>query len=442
MPNFKQYTPLVLMLLIYAAVFFTQTAIIQNIWYYSFDDGTYSHAFLIPIIIAYLYIILFNENLLIINKKMNYTFVVITLVSACFLFIFSSVKIPFGFRLILPLFMTCIIGIIFKPTFKVLFPSLFLVFLLPIWGVLTPYLQQLSTLTVSYIMGLSGIPIYVEDNFISIPSGVFEIAGGCSGLRYLIVSLSISCLFIFLNIRKYSYALIFIFIAILGALLTNWIRITALIVIGHFTNMESELMQNHNNFGWYLYIPFMISLFYFGQKFVDTPPKTTQTQTQTKIENSLWTPSILISMIILFIFSQENRIKITSQPIKVPNKCKKILNDLPLPILYNLSYSCMTKKDDEIEITYFYDGSNLEGSMHFYMNAFTPLNWKVEYNGEANNWQKLTAYKENLGYEIKYQFKIGTRSTTNEKHLKQLRLSEMVQGNNHSALTWKIKEID
>ena len=180
------------------------------------------------------------------------------------LFVCSVAQFSTGYRVGLILFATAITTLIFKPSLKVIFPCFFLIFLVPVWGVLTPYLQELSTRAVSIIMNYTGIPTYVEGNLITIPPGVFEIAGGCSGLRYLLVSLSISSLFIFLHIKKFSHGFWFLTAAILGALLINWIRITALIAIGYFTDMESNLMHDHNDFGWYLYVPFLIALFYFA----------------------------------------------------------------------------------------------------------------------------------------------------------------------------------
>ena len=132
---------------------------------------------------------------------------------------------------------------------------------MPGWGLLTAILQKVSTNAVTFLMSYSGIPTFVEGNFVTIPAGVFEIAGGCSGLRYLIVSLAISSLFSFLYIKNTKKALLFFTVAILGALITNWIRITALILIGEYTDMQSDLMTDHNVFGWYLYIPFMFLLF-------------------------------------------------------------------------------------------------------------------------------------------------------------------------------------
>jgi exosortase len=202
------------------------------------------------------------------SEKLNPLCIVGAIIFAYALFTFSLAQFPFGYRVTLVLFITSIISVVFKPTVKVLFPSLFLIFLIPVWGALTSTLQNISTDAVTIIMGYTGIPTYVEGNIITIPPGVFEIAGGCSGLRYLLVSLAISSLFIFLNIKKASHGALFLCIAVLGALLTNWIRISALIIIGNYTDMESSLMADHNSFGWYLYIPFMILLFYFGQRFV------------------------------------------------------------------------------------------------------------------------------------------------------------------------------
>ena len=439
MQSIKKYMPLAFLFLIYMAVFITQPAIIQNIWHYSFDDGTYSHAFLIPIIIIYLYGVLFKEHQLIINEKINYLILLITLILAFFLTLASLIQIPIGFRLALPLFITALIATVFKPTFKVLFPSLFLVFLLPIWGVLTLFLQKLSTVTVSYIMGLSGIPIYVEGNLISIPAGVFEIADGCSGLRYLIVSLAISSLFVFLNIRKKSYALTFIFIAILGALITNWIRITALIVIGHLTNMESELMQDHNSFGWYLYVPFMISLFYFGQKFVDESVGMKAHIPQK--DRTSWSSSLSISLVVILLFSQGSRTLLIDQKNEQSKLCEQPPTNVPLPTMYNYTSLCVTEETDYLEINYLYDGASIEGSLHFYMNSFTPENWKIEHSDEVAGWNSLTMSKNSLKYKVEYRFRVGAQNLTRKSELKKVRLSEVLRGNYSSSLIWRINKI-
>jgi exosortase/archaeosortase family protein len=38
-------------------------------------------------------------------------------------------------------------------------------------------------------------------------------------------------------------------------MLTNWLRITALILIGQYSDMQAEIISDHNMFGWWLFIP-------------------------------------------------------------------------------------------------------------------------------------------------------------------------------------------
>ena len=78
----KQYLPLVVIFVIFVAIALTQIPIIENIWLYSFDDGTYSHAYLIPFISMYIYWVLFVSGELKFNNKINYLTLFITIALA------------------------------------------------------------------------------------------------------------------------------------------------------------------------------------------------------------------------------------------------------------------------------------------------------------------------------------------------------------------------
>lgn len=437
----KQYFPLVILTLIYLFIALTQLPIIENIWIYSFDDGTYSHAYLIPIISIYLYWILFNEGKLQFSNKLNPLCIVITIVCAYALSTFSLAQFPFGYRTTLVLFLTSIIAIIFKPTLKVLFPSLFLIFLIPVWGALTSTLQNISTDAVTIIMGYTGIPTYVEGNIITIPPGVFEIAGGCSGLRYLLVSLAISSLFIFLNIKKASHGALFLCIAVLGALLTNWIRITGLIVIGNYTNMESSLMADHNSFGWYLYIPFMVSLFYFGQRFVTVGE--TNAKKQNPQSDRVNTTAIIFSALLVLVISDFVKKAIPSVAFSKNNICHEITTSIPLPQLHNQYQVCQNKiNDQEFIITYSFDSKGLENSVDFYLNEFIPENWQVLKSNETVNWNYMQVIKNGSSYDIAYKFQAHMFETVSLTKLKKVKLVNALLGKSGTKLIWKIHQIN
>ena len=219
-------------LILFCLISILNIPVLITLWRHSFDDGTYSHAYLIPIITLYLYYNLAKIGKLEYRQQIAIIPLTALIITSYLLFISSNAQISLGYWLSLLAVCITSITMLYRFNWYVIFPVTFLIFLLPLWGVLIPALQDLSVNAVTFIMGFTHVPIFVEGQIITIPSGVFEIAGGCSGLRYIIVSLAISSLFVFLYINNIKHAILFLVVAILGALLTNWIRITALILIG------------------------------------------------------------------------------------------------------------------------------------------------------------------------------------------------------------------
>ena len=439
MTFFKQYAPLIMVLFFSFIFILLQLDIAMNIWQYSFDDGTYSHAYLVPVITGYLYYELYQEGSLKFSRKLNYFSLSVTLVFAFSLVIFTIAQFTTGYRIFFILFYTSIIALIFENKFRVLFPALFLVFLLPIWGILTPYLQTLSTYTVTYFMGLTGIPTYVEGNFITIPAGVFEIAGGCSGLRYLLVSLSVSSLFIFLNMRNMKHGLIFITIAVLGALFTNWVRIAMLIIIGHNTNMESSLMSDHNTFGWYLYIPFLFFLFYVGQRF----SATSSHQSATSLQPSTPLLSSLIFALAILIITSPIMVKSIGSVSKSYDtvNCLNNVPLLPLPQISSPHSLCVQPDEEGFTARYLFKGEELGDSVDYFANKFTPVNLTTHQPFISDGWNELTVEHTKGSFRINYIFKSGQDETFSLRQLKKLKILNAFNGVRSTELIWKVHKI-
>lgn len=147
--------------------------------------------------------------------------------------------------------------------FKKLLPicGLFL-FAVPIWS--GQFLVELSSLVVGFMLQLSDLTLHIQDNQILTPWGTIVIADGCSGLRYLIIALLLSYLLCLLN--RYSIktgALVFA-IAILLGLMTNWIRITLIVLIGYHTEMTHSLVRDHELFGWILFAVIIFPAIYLA----------------------------------------------------------------------------------------------------------------------------------------------------------------------------------
>jgi|TARA_R110002060_G_scaffold78053_2_gene90498 exosortase A len=423
-------TPLLSVLLIFFTISLLNIPILATLWRHGFDDGTYSHAFLIPFIVLYLFYQLYSSNKLHLRTNVSETSVLFVVFSAFLLFVFTNAQISLGYWMAMVLlFMACLF-VLFKFNWYILFTAAYLVFLLPMWGSLTSILQTVSVFSVEVIMGYTGIPTFVEAPYVSIPAGTFEIADGCSGLRYLIVSLAISTLFSFLYIKNRKKALLFIFIAILGALLTNWIRITLLILIGHWTDMTHSLMNDHNSFGWYIYAPFMIGLFWFGNKISDhdlTNSAEFKTSNETVLKSGV--------LIVLFAITFSST---TMRALTSPATDMNISLEQPYPIVKFYNDVIIHKNTPEKKhLEFRYSFAELDSKPTYFENKFIPDGWGVMSKQSTNKEMVFIVKSGSKIGTVTYYFQQGQFITSNMKEFKVHRIKNLVDNASRVSLHWK-----
>lgn len=133
------------------------------------------------------------------------------------------------------------------------FPLALLYLAIPIWEGLMEPLQTLTVTITRTLLALGNIPAYVDGYYIQVPAGGFVVEGGCSGLNYLLVGLTIGLLYAHLYLTRPVARAVLIAAAIATALLSNWIRVTALVLIGYFTEMRSSIVYDHETFGWVVF---------------------------------------------------------------------------------------------------------------------------------------------------------------------------------------------
>ena len=162
----------------------------------------------------------------------------------------------------------------------VAFAVLFLYFALPAWELLNPVLQWLTAAVNLWLAVMVGIPVTMDEYVIHIPAGSFEIAGGCSGLHFLIVALAIATLQG--QVDRDDWRTRCRLLALAGglALVTNWLRVFIIIVAGHLTDMQHFLVKvDHYYFGWFLFAFALGLYFYIASRVprrgaVETAPRT------------------------------------------------------------------------------------------------------------------------------------------------------------------------
>ncbi len=175
-----------------------------------------------------------------------------------------SISLPAYFLLIATL---CLfIGASFSaPAMLAILPILgLLIFTIPIWSELTGLLVNLSSLVVGKAVKLSNITVLIDGSSLFLPSGTIYIADGCSGIRYLIISVLMGYILILINQYKLRTAISTLVIAIALGLFANWLRIYLLVLIGYHTEMQSSLMSDHETFGWILFACLLVPAIYFS----------------------------------------------------------------------------------------------------------------------------------------------------------------------------------
>ncbi|MCL5061119.1 MAG: EpsI family protein, partial [Candidatus Thermoplasmatota archaeon] len=144
------------------------------------------------------------------------------------------------------------------------FPLMFLFFAVPVGEFL---IQPLMGITADFTVAMlqaTGIPVYREGMFFSIPSGDWSVVEGCSGLRYLIASVTLGVLYAYLTYRSWKRRLLFSVAAVVVPIFANSGRAYMIVMIAHLSDMKLALGVDHYIYGWVFFGIVMLLLFWIG----------------------------------------------------------------------------------------------------------------------------------------------------------------------------------
>ncbi|MEH6648940.1 MAG: exosortase A [Motiliproteus sp.] len=153
-----------------------------------------------------------------------------------------------------------------------LFPLGYLLFMVPFGDELTPALQQITADITVQALRFSGIPVYINGLFIEIPTGRFEVAEACSGIRYLIASVAVSVLYAYLTYQQPLKRGLFILASFLVPILANGIRAYGIVLIAHLSDMKYATGVDHLIYGWLFFGLVMALMFWVGSYWRDAEP--------------------------------------------------------------------------------------------------------------------------------------------------------------------------
>jgi exosortase A len=145
-----------------------------------------------------------------------------------------------------------------------LMPLVFLIFAVPIGESLIPKLQDFSAWFAVKLLDLSRVPVLLEGRFITVPSGRWEVAEACSGIRYLTSSVAIGFLYAGLVYRSWVRRIGFLLASTAVPILANGLRVYGIILLAYLSGNRIAAGVDHLLYGWLFFTIVMFLLLSVG----------------------------------------------------------------------------------------------------------------------------------------------------------------------------------
>lgn len=144
------------------------------------------------------------------------------------------------------------------------FPLGFLILAVPFGEAFLPPMMEFTADFAITALQLTGIPVYREGLYFTIPSGNWSVVEACSGLRYLISSITLGLLYAYITYRSPLRRGVFIALAVIVPIIANGLRAYMIVMIGHLSDMKYAVGVDHLLYGWVFFGVVMLLLFWVG----------------------------------------------------------------------------------------------------------------------------------------------------------------------------------
>jgi exosortase A len=216
---------------------------------------------------------------------------------------------------------------------KLAFPLFFLYFAVPFGEFALPqFMEWTADFTVAALR-LTGIPVYREGLQFVIPSGRWSVVEACSGIRYLIASVTVGTLYAYLTYRSLKKRLLFVGVSILVPVVANWLRAYMIVMLGHLSGNTLAVGVDHLIYGWVFFGVVIFVMFWIGARWADPPLRETNPTWQSQgnaltssVANALpgssvfrWLPVLGAALVLTspFLVKELLGAQIIKQPVKL-----------------------------------------------------------------------------------------------------------------------------
>lgn len=243
---------------------------VRNAVHFWWSSATYSHCFLILPISAWL--VWEMRDTLALERPALEPFALLVLLPLLFVWLaanFATINEVRQFAVI-AIVQIAIVTLLGPRIYRVvLFPALYLFFLVPFGDYLILPMQSFATWFTDAGLSLLGVPHYTEGTTIELTNGRFEIEEACAGLRFLIATFALGVLFAHIAYRSWAKRALFLVACIVVPLIGNGLRCLGTLELAHLTNNELATGADHLVYGWFLNTAILLVLMFIGLRFRD-----------------------------------------------------------------------------------------------------------------------------------------------------------------------------
>jgi exosortase A len=149
------------------------------------------------------------------------------------------------------------------------FPLFYAFFLVPFGEEIVPLMQTVTAKIAMVLLGWAGVPAHIDGVFITTPTGYFEVAEACAGVKFLIAMVAYGALVANVCFRSWRRRAAFMAVAVLVPILANGVRAFGTIWIAHLTDISFAEGFDHVVYGWFFFAIVIALIMAAGWRFFD-----------------------------------------------------------------------------------------------------------------------------------------------------------------------------
>jgi len=297
--NLLSWSGLIALLVGWALLFWPTLVDMEQVWR---GSDTYMHCYLVPLIS--LWLIREQPKLAPFTAPVQWwpLLLVIPVVAGWLLSFAADIALGSHLMAILTLQLLLISWLGRTLAWQLRFPIFYLLFMLPFGEEFNLPLQEITADITVYLLHAAGVPVFREGLYLATPVGHFEVAVACSGLRFLIASLAIGCIFAHLYFKTWYRQWLFMATMIVVSILANGARAFLLIWLAEVSDMQLGFGADHYIYGWLVFALVLALMFWLGLRFADKPQLAPQRQTSVSSVNQLPAGSAALLTMLAVIF--------------------------------------------------------------------------------------------------------------------------------------------